>query len=243
MKKILFSLGLISLAGAALVGGTLSFFNDTEESVGNTFSAGAIDLKVDYQCANVGCSFSERDLVDNRPFFSEYGVKPGDSRSAAISWHVYSNNAWGRIGLTDLFNWENACTEPETEVDENCGDPGDGQGELGEKLLFTFWMDEGSVSGWQCPINQPACASDPQEGDKVLDGLETALVEDISADDIHALGWIVLPEEIVASNTYYLGIKWNLPSEEGNILQSDSISGKVVMQVVQSEDNPDKVFP
>jgi len=243
MKKILLSLGIIGLAGVVLIGGTVSFFSDQEKSVGNTFSAGAIDLKVDYQCADVGCSFSERDLVDNRPFFSEYGVKPGDSRSVAISWHVYSNNAWGRIGLPALFNWENACNEPETDVDATCGDPGDGQGELGKKLLFTFWMDEGGVSGWQCPTNQPACALDPQEGDKILNGAESVLEEDISADDIHTLGWIVLPEEIIASNTYYLGIKWNLPVEEGNILQSDSISGKIVLQAVQSEDNPDKIFP
>ncbi|MDP1884282.1 MAG: SipW-dependent-type signal peptide-containing protein [Candidatus Moranbacteria bacterium] len=243
MKKILFSLGVIGIVGVVLIGGTMSFFRDQEESVGNTFSAGEIDLKVDYQCDKVGCSFSERDLVDNRPFFSECDVKPGDSRSAAISWHVYNNNAWGRISLANLFNWENACTEPEAKLDATCGDPGNGQGELGKKLLFTLWMDEGGVSGWQCPTNQPACALDPQEGDKILDGVESVLEEDISADDIYALGWIVLPEEIVASNTYYLGIKWSLPAGEGNILQSDSISGKVVMQVVQADNNPDKIFP
>ena len=47
MKKILVSLSLILLSAAMVVGGTYAFFNDTETSRGNTFSAGSIDLKVD----------------------------------------------------------------------------------------------------------------------------------------------------------------------------------------------------
>lgn len=47
MWKILKS-SFVILAAAALVGGgTYSFFTDTEKSVGNTFTAGALDLKVD----------------------------------------------------------------------------------------------------------------------------------------------------------------------------------------------------
>lgn len=39
---------LIVGAGGAIATGTSAFFNDTETSVGNTFTAGAIDLKVDH---------------------------------------------------------------------------------------------------------------------------------------------------------------------------------------------------
>lgn len=48
-KKILMSLSVIGAATAALIGGTGAFFSDTETSTGNTFTAGAIDLKVDSQ--------------------------------------------------------------------------------------------------------------------------------------------------------------------------------------------------
>src|SRR3989344_3544916 len=48
MKKIIFSLGTIVLAGAVIIGGTYAFFNDTETSAGNIFTAGSIDLKVDH---------------------------------------------------------------------------------------------------------------------------------------------------------------------------------------------------
>ena len=48
MKRILFSAILILGASAAIASGaTGAFFSDTETSTGNTFAAGAIDLKVD----------------------------------------------------------------------------------------------------------------------------------------------------------------------------------------------------
>jgi len=46
-KKILISLSVIGLVAAIVVGGTIAYFSDTETSTGNTFTAGAIDLKVD----------------------------------------------------------------------------------------------------------------------------------------------------------------------------------------------------
>src|SRR5690242_12142155 len=60
MKRIIMSLGAIVFVGAMAWGATGAFFSDTETSSGNTFTAGAIDLKVDSTshyngmiCANV----------------------------------------------------------------------------------------------------------------------------------------------------------------------------------------------
>jgi len=47
MKKILSSLGIIVVIGAVVAGATGAFYNDTEVSANNIFTAGAIDLKVD----------------------------------------------------------------------------------------------------------------------------------------------------------------------------------------------------
>jgi predicted ribosomally synthesized peptide with SipW-like signal peptide len=47
MKKILLSLAAIVFVGAAAAGATGAFFSDVETSTGNTFTAGALDLKVD----------------------------------------------------------------------------------------------------------------------------------------------------------------------------------------------------
>lgn len=47
-SRILLGLMLIVGAGGAVATGTSAFFSDTETSTGNTFTAGAIDLKVDH---------------------------------------------------------------------------------------------------------------------------------------------------------------------------------------------------
>jgi len=47
-KKIIISLGIIGIVAAAVIGGTIAYFNDTETSSGNIFVAGSIDLKVDH---------------------------------------------------------------------------------------------------------------------------------------------------------------------------------------------------
>src|SRR3989344_4707232 len=48
MKKILLSLGTLVAVAAVVAGGTIAFYNDTETSSGNIFTAGSIDLKVDH---------------------------------------------------------------------------------------------------------------------------------------------------------------------------------------------------
>lgn len=65
MKKIVFSLAMIVAVGAAVVGATGAFFTDTETSTGNTFTAGALDLKVDSTCHYNGfvCEFTTNDNV------------------------------------------------------------------------------------------------------------------------------------------------------------------------------------
>ena len=47
-KKILISLSVIAVVAVIGIGGTIAYFNDTETSTGNIFTAGSIDLKVDH---------------------------------------------------------------------------------------------------------------------------------------------------------------------------------------------------
>lgn len=48
-SKLVMSIGMLTFVGVAVVGATGAFFSDTETSTGNTFTAGAIDLKIDSQ--------------------------------------------------------------------------------------------------------------------------------------------------------------------------------------------------
>ena len=49
MKKILLSVLTIALVAVVAAGATQALFSDTEESTGNTFTAGTLDLKVNGQ--------------------------------------------------------------------------------------------------------------------------------------------------------------------------------------------------
>lgn len=235
MKNILISVSIIGAVAVVAVGATTAYFSDTETSVGNTFTTGTIDLKIDLQC-DEGCGFPLKDLTYD-PFFYRCDIKPGDKHEATVSFHVYDNNAWGRIKLDQVKNWEYGCTEPEEDVDASCGTPGNGEGELINNLLFTIWLDNGTTPGWQCPENKPRCSADPKEGDNILNGSETPIVTDIPASQLIS-GWYVLPQEIIASNTYYVGIEWRVPGEVGNEIQTDSFQGNIIMEVVQSRNNP-----
>ncbi len=68
MKKILLSAGTIAVVATLAVGGTMAFYNDTETSTGNIFTAGSIDLKVDQTMASYNgeqCQTCHLEIVSN----------------------------------------------------------------------------------------------------------------------------------------------------------------------------------
>jgi predicted ribosomally synthesized peptide with SipW-like signal peptide len=72
MRKILLSAFIVLGAGAALASGaTGAFFSDTESSTGNTFAAGAIDLKIDNDSYYNGnrCTFLGEQATSSPGFY------------------------------------------------------------------------------------------------------------------------------------------------------------------------------
>jgi len=241
MKRILVSLSIIGVVAVVAVGATVAYYNDVETSTGNTLSAGTLDLKIDLQCPGTGCGFHLRDLPDTPAFFQKCDIKPGDWNEVTISWHVYDNNAWARLRLADIYDWENICTNPEIKAGDNTCSSAAGQGELSQYLKFTLWMDEGQTAGWQCPDdNNGPCPDDPKEGNNILDGIETILAEKTASE---LVAGVKLPYELIGSTTYYLGLKWEVPAATGNIIQTDSLVGKIIMEIVQSRNNPNPWTP
>ncbi|MCA9354446.1 MAG: SipW-dependent-type signal peptide-containing protein [Candidatus Kaiserbacteria bacterium] len=148
MQRIILSLAVIAvLAGAVTFGGTNAFFNDTERSTANVFTAGAIDLTVDNESYynglfNKDTSWEATDLTVER-FFDFLDLKPNDYGEDTISLHVATNDAYLCANMTITSNNENGCTEPEGEVDGTCGDPGADEGELPGLVEFIWWADDG----------------------------------------------------------------------------------------------------
>ncbi len=148
MKKILLSATMILFAaGAITLGGTGAFFSDTETSSGNTFTAGAIDLKIDNTSyyngvATSTTSWSLTDLTIEK-FFNFFDLKPGDYGEDTISLHVDTNDAYLCANVTLTSNNDNTCNDPELDDEPGCTAPGIGQGELAQNVNFMWWADDG----------------------------------------------------------------------------------------------------
>ncbi|MBL8158582.1 hypothetical protein JNK62_03565 [bacterium] len=124
---------LIVGAGGAIVNGTSAFFSDTETSQGNTFTAGAIDLKVDHtlQTYNgnlVGGSLTivsdTQTTVNGDPAIALAFVHPGWTATGEIPGATW---IWGTQGPTDpttdesftftrTFNWSGPATTATLQV-------------------------------------------------------------------------------------------------------------------------------
>lgn len=146
MKKILLSIGIITLTLLAVTaGGTGAFFSDGETSTGNTFTAGAIDLKIDNSSYYNGVlspntSWSLADLTIEK-FFNFDDIKPGDLGEDTISLHVATNDAYLCAEVTLTSDDDNDLTEPEELDGDTTG--GVGEGELADAVNFIWWADDG----------------------------------------------------------------------------------------------------
>ena len=131
MKKILLSISVLAFVGAVVAGATGAFFSDTETSTGNTFTAGAIDLKVDnasYYNSSTSptTSWQLKDLTIEK-FFNFSDVKPGDDGEDTISLHVNNNDSWLCADVALTSNDDNGITEPEGEDGDLTDGPGNGE--------------------------------------------------------------------------------------------------------------------
>ncbi|RBI61728.1 hypothetical protein DMJ13_13615 [halophilic archaeon] len=141
-RKLLGAFGAMGAAGALGGAGTMAYFNDEENSAGNTFTAGELDLKIDWEEHYNGKKIEDQDLTnDPGPIFNTDkldDVKPGDHGEATISLHVFDNPAWVRMAGELTSNDDNGLTEPEKKVDDTGGE---GEGELADEIEVKVWYD------------------------------------------------------------------------------------------------------
>jgi len=158
MKKIIISGSMVVAVAALVIGATIAFFNDTETSTGNVFTAGSIDLSVDSFGAfrnGVGIPGApwEATNLTSEKFFEFTDVKPGDWFRRSISLHVDNNPAWACFLIKNVHDDENSLTDPEQEAGDNTpGEDGDGGGELFRNVHALGWFD----SNGNGKLNEPA---------------------------------------------------------------------------------------
>ncbi|NOY35743.1 MAG: hypothetical protein GXP44_02395 [bacterium] len=257
MKKILLSIATLGVVGAVLIGATTAIFSDTEVSTGNTFTAGAIDLKIDNDSyyngvLNSGTTWSEKDLTDGDWFFNFRDLKPGDWGEDTISLHVKNNDAYLCADVTLTSNQDNGSTEPELNDEPSWTA---GRGELADSIHFIWWADDGDnvLENDETVINQGAL------GDLSLGQTITAPLADSETNIWNANS---AGGPLPGDSTLYIGKAWcfgklaltpvaqsdeNDPTVnpgftcdgagEDNSTQTDSVTGDVSFRAIQSRHN------
>ncbi|OGF65263.1 hypothetical protein A2Z53_03235 [Candidatus Giovannonibacteria bacterium RIFCSPHIGHO2_02_42_15] len=149
MKKIITSLSVIVAVSAIAIGATNAFLSDTETSSGNTFAAGAIDLKIDNESYYNGVlneltSWTLADLPNGKLFFNFTDLKPDDEGEDTISLHVNDNDAYLCMDMTLTSNDDESSNEPELEAGDDLEDANlTWDGELAQNLQMFWWADDG----------------------------------------------------------------------------------------------------
>lgn len=109
MKKIIISLAIIGIVSAIGIGATISYFNDTETSSGNIFTAGSLDLKVDHKFASYDGNSCEMNCVVDK---SQNLIQNGDFEVPEVTnsakWQIFPS---GTPGLAWTVEWVGSTTE------------------------------------------------------------------------------------------------------------------------------------
>ena len=216
MKKILMSLFTIAIVGALITGGTVAVFSDVEEVGQQSFTAGTLDL-------TVGGSVTVPITLGN--------MKPGDGMGGAehgtISYTFTVHNAGTidgklKIHIINVTNYENGRNGPEILVDGTGGNPGPGNGELGQYLNMQVNWPGGPGFHYSHHCSDPNCGASPPPGKShTINCWECVVME--------------IPTYVLAAGATDTGVlEFMLPSTVGNIIQSDSVAFSIEFTLVQA---------
>ena len=104
MKKIIVSLSIMAMVAGVVIGATSAYFSDTETSIGNTFTAGTIDIKVDGNNPWTD-TYTIPDIKPGETDYVNFGIENVGMNPAEIYKSIY-----GMEGTTGTVS-EPECTE------------------------------------------------------------------------------------------------------------------------------------
>ena len=255
MKKLLLSALSLGLVAVVAVFATQAFFSDEETSVGNNFTAGAVDLLVDSEqhyngnvCQLVTLPEQGGQVyqwVGNFPYPVPGNPCTGtwDSKNLTLErFFDFSDVKPGDYGentisltVKDNDSWLCAYVENLANNDNGLtepesavdGDDGVGFGELQDAIKLKIWWDVSDED------EAEACDNIWQDEELVL--VDGATID--SNNGVWPLG------QIKGGVKTCLGVGWSLPGTTGNEVQTDSVSGDIGFYVEQVRNNPNFVCP
>ncbi len=257
-RNVLLGLGGMGAAAALGGAGTMAFLNDSEQTSA-TFTAGKLNLQIGWEVSHYGNDVNPSFVPahdTNSGENTELGmqlrdVKPGDSGWIRFTIKNVDNPAWvwfrGRLSDSQ----ENGQNEPEKKAE---GIDTNGYGELDENLEFRSFYDQnknatvgdGPQEGnlWndryiQKPLNlKETKTTTPQYGSVpvLLDGVRDGNSPDV-VGGAYPDGEPINPFK--NGTCQYITVRWELPKDVGNEIQSDSLRICFDFYAEQSRHNPE----
>ena len=210
MKRLMLALLVVGATVTMIGMVTLANFSDTEESTGNTATAGTLDLLVGTGSAGPTCT----DPVNNpSPEFTVTNMAPGGSaeQTPCLKNDGSIDASDATLEYTITAELENGGNDPEGDVDATCDNTGPGDGELDSNLDVETWVDDGAGGGTAC--------DNVKNGDEAAVGALTGKLIDIQGGGAVSLG-----TGVGAGAFICVGIELSVDGSVGNIIQSDSVT-------------------
>jgi predicted ribosomally synthesized peptide with SipW-like signal peptide len=196
-------LGVLMLA--LLIGGLYGYFDDTETSTGNVFTAGTLNLIPSTSGTGPAGKYTVTaggDGVNGNVVFDT--IAPGDN--GTITWTLTnSGNIDGTLSMVSAVTFgEGVITEPESTVPgNNGGGNGDLDGYVGVKLQLDGAYILGDAGTW---------------------GSFADLQSTLNAES----------QSLVAGDTIAYVFTWNIDSSVGNIIQGDTANIDITFALAQA---------
>lgn len=245
-KKILASVMAIGLIGSiTVISGTSALFTDTETGIAD-ITAGTIDLELGLSNGNG----PENDVFTNggtATLFDIADAKPLDRNESTIAFRVTDNPSYVCSTIEPVRNAERSLIEPEKDAGDTTQGPF--QGELGDYLTYSVWIDDGD-NIFEDGVGENGEGSDDVDERYIVlkdtvptqEGgvLELPLIDsNYNAFDTSANGDPLAPGE-----TKYLGAEVQFSDgPDVNEAQSDRYTAELNVTTVQSRSNPDYICP
>ncbi|MFB6108029.1 MAG: TasA family protein [Haloplanus sp.] len=177
------------------------------------------------------------DVPDDRtaPLIELDDVKPGDEGEVTFSLHLFDNPGYVWVGSSVQTNAENGFTEPELddldEVDSRATPPEAREGDLIDRVQATLWYDDGD--------------NRREDGETtIVDGtLRTVLCRLRAGVALDADPSTDSRDCFAADTTRHLGLRWSLPVDHANEVQSDSATFKLQFATEQCRHNDGSSAP
>ena len=199
MKSIFLAVVVVCALVVAGISGTLAVFSDEEQVGQNVFAAGTLDLQigdgnpVSFTAGNIQPGYYEQFVVKVK----NIGTLPGNLS----------------VEFSPITNYENGRNEPEIAAgDTTGGNPGPGNGELGQYLEIAMTAHIDGV------------------GTQTLPGMVFPALDDVGGATVSVpvkYGHLEPGEEV------NLQVTLRLPIGTGNIVQSDSVEFEIIFHLEQ----------